>query len=196
MNRSLRDFTLLLGLSALLAGCLRAGIAPPPPNVASSVAVLPPNNRTGDPLLVAGGSLYEKYIAETERITVPDVLAVEARRLLERRGIRVADARSTSEATKGRVPESAAQAAEIARQGKLEGAVLYLEIRHWEGDAPIHPSYVIAGVRVSILDVASGRVLWSAERRASPVATPGEVTVGSAYVTAARKVMEELLAGK
>ena len=84
-------------------------------------------------------------------------------------------------------------AGELARHGALPGAALYLEVRRWEADAPTHPAFVLASVAASVVDPSSGRVLWSTDRAVGPVPTPGEVALGPAYVTAARKVMEELL---
>jgi len=89
---------------------------------------------------------------------------------------------------------AAQAAAEIASRAKLAGLALFLDIRRWEPDAPTHPAFVLVGITVTLVDPATGRVVWSVERPTSPVATPGEVALGPAYVTAARKVMEELLA--
>ena len=61
------------------------------------------------------------------------------------------------------------------------------DIGRWDPDAMV-------GLTASLVDPATGRVVWSTERPTSPVPTPGEVALGPAYVTAARKVMEELLA--
>jgi hypothetical protein len=159
-----------------------------------TVAVLAPVNRTGDPLLVAGTSFLEKYALKTDRVTVPDVLASEARLQLTHRGFTVVSADEVESATHGRAPGSPEAAAEIASRAKLAGLALYLEIRRWEPDAPTHPSFVVVGLTASFVDPASGRVVWSVERPTGPVATPGEVALGPAYVTAARKVMKELLA--
>jgi TolB-like protein len=186
---AVRRAALLLVLSAC-----RPAPSPPPLDLPRTVAVLPPTNRTGDPLLVAGTSFYEKYVRPTDRVTVPDVLAAEARVQLARRGFSVVPPETVDAATGGRAPDSEAAAAELAARGKLEGAVLYVEVRRWEPDAATQPSFVIVGLAASLLDAASGRVLWSAERRVAPVATPGEVALGAAYVTAARKTMEDLLA--
>jgi hypothetical protein len=177
----------------LLAACARPASAPPPALV-HTVAVLPPANRTGDPLLVAGASFLERYALRTERVTVPDVLAAEARGQLARRGFTVVPAADVDAATEGRAPASAEGAAEIASRARLPGLALYLDVRRWEPDAPTHPAFVIVAMGAALVDPATGGVAWSAERRASPVATPGEVTLGEAYVTAARKVTEELLA--
>ena len=179
----------------LLAGACSRPVAPPPPaDMARTVAVLAPANRTGDPLLVAGMSFFEKYALKGDRVTVPDVLASEARVQLAHRGFAVVSADEVESAPQGRAPGSPEAAAEIASRAKLAGLALYLDIRRWEPDAPTHPSFVLVGVTASLVDPATGRVVWSAERPTSPVATPGEVALGPAYVTAARKVMEELLA--
>jgi len=182
-----------LGWLLLTAACSRP-VAPPPPDIVRTVAVLAPANRTGDPLLVAGASFLEKYAVKSDRITVPDVLASEARLQLERRGFTVVPADQVETATHGRAPGSPQAAAEIASHAKLAGLALYLDVRRWEPDAPVHPSFVLVGVTASLVDPESGSVVWSAERPTGPVPTPGEVALGPAYVTAARKVMEELLA--
>jgi hypothetical protein len=177
----------------LLAVACASPTAPPPRDMVRTVAVLTPNNRTGDPLLVAGTSALEKYALRSARVTVPDVLASEARLQLESRGFRVASADEVESATQGRAPGSPEAAAEIATRAKLEGLALYVDVRRWEPDAPVHPSFVIVGLTASLVDPATARVVWTAERRTGPVATPGEVALGPAYVTAARKVMEEVL---
>jgi hypothetical protein len=159
-----------------------------------TVAVLAPGNRTGDPLLVAGTSILEKYALKSDRITVPDVLASEARLQLTRRGFTVVSAEEVESATHGRAPGSAEAAAEISSHAKLAGLALYLDIRRWEPDAPTHPSFVLVSVAASLVDPATAHVVWRAERPTAPIPTPGEVALGPAYVTAARKVMEELLA--
>ena len=180
-------------LVVFMLGCARPAAGPPPGDLPHTVAVLAPNNLTGDPLLVAGASFFEKYATRSERVTVPDVLASEARLQLARRGFDVVPAETVEHATGGRAPGSAAAAGELARHGALPGAALYLEVRRWDADAPTHPAFVLAGVAASLVDPSSGRVLWSTDRPVGPVPTPGEVALGPAYVTAARKVMEELL---
>jgi hypothetical protein len=176
----------------LAAACSRP--APPPPrDLVRTVAVLPPANRTGDPLLVSGASFLERYAFRSDRVTVPDVLASEARFQLAHRGFTVVPADDVESATQGRTPGSPEAAAEIASRGKLPGLALWLDVRRWEPDAPTQPSFVLVALTASLVDPATGRVVWSAERRTAPVATPGEVTLGSAYVTAARKVIEDVL---
>ena len=182
-----------LALLLLTNACGRPA-PPPPPDMIRTVAVLAPANRTGDPLLVAGASFFEQYALKSDRVTVPDVLASEARVQLAHRGFTVVSADEVERATQGRAPGSLEAAAEIAARAKLAGLALFLDIRRWEPDAPTQPSFVLVGVTASFVDPATGRVVWSVERPTSPVATPGEVALGPAYVTAARKVMEELLA--
>ena len=184
----------LIALSVVaLVACTRPAVAPPPKTV-TSVAVLPPNNRTSDSLLVAGTSFFEKYALATDRVTVPDVLGVSLRAELVRRGFAVVPPEAVVAAMAGRQPGSPEAAIEIARKGGLEGSVLYTEIVRWEPDGGMHPAFVIAAVRATLLDAQSGVVLWQSERRAAPVATPGTVTVGTAYEIAAQKVADELLA--
>jgi hypothetical protein len=187
VNRYRRAPILLL---IVFASCAQR---PPPPQLRpdQAIVVLPANNRTGDALLVSGGSLIDRYALHSGEVTVGDVLAAEARFQLGERGLRVASHEAVASATQGRVPHSVAAAADIAK-GKLEGLVLYLEIRHWEPDAPIHPSFVIVGISASLVDPDSGEVVWQLDRRSAPVATPGEVTLESAYETAARKVIAEI----
>jgi hypothetical protein len=183
----------VLGLLFAALSCARPP-APPPPLSSRTVAVLPPNNQTGDTLLVAGASILEKYALNTDRITVPDVLASEARLQLLRYGFDVLAPDAVDAATSGRIPTDAREAAAIAAGANLEGSVLYIDLRRWEVDVPFHPSSVIASLQLTLLDPASGRILWTADHPSRPVPTVGVVNLGDAYAIAARKVMEELLA--
>ena len=174
------------------AACARPALAPPPD--VHTIAVLPPNNLTGDGLLVAGTSLLEKYAFKTERVTVPQVLAAEVREQLARRGVAVVPHDAVESATADRTPGSPAAAAEIARAGKLEADALYLEITRWEGDGGTHPTFVIVALDAALVEPATGKVAWHHHRRATPVATPGAITLGAAYEIAAAKVAAELAA--
>jgi hypothetical protein len=187
-------YSIWLSLFLLACACAGPVIPPPPHDMIRTVAVLAPSNRTGDALLVAGASLLEKYAFKSDRVTVPDVLASEARIQLALRGFTVVSADEVESATHGRAPGSPEAAAEIASHAKLAGLALYLDIRRWEPDAPTHPSFVLVGLTVSLVDPATGHVVWSADRPTGPVPTPGEVALGPAYATAARKVMAEVLA--
>lgn len=180
-------------LAAAILGCVRPTAPQPRLPSIQSIAVFPPNNRTGDILLVAGASVLEKYVLKTDRITVPDVLASEARVQLVRYGFTVAATETVDAVTGGRETESAEQAVAIAAGHQLGGAVLYVEIKRWEADASFHPSHVIAVLDAALVDVETGRTLWRSPHLSHPLATPGVVTLGDAYVVAARKAMEELL---
>lgn len=188
MNPALRVLMVL----ACLAGCAPSRPIPPE-HLGPTIAVLPPNNRTGDPLVVEGAGLIDRYIRHAARVTVPDVLLSEARVQLLEKGFEVSDWQAVDRALEGRTPTSPESAAELATKSGLKSLVLYLEIRRWEPDAPMHTRFVIVGLAASLLDPSTGHVLWQKERRAAPVPTPGELMVQSAYVTAARKVMKEML---
>ncbi len=180
----------LLGLLAL--GC---GVAPVPgpPATVRTVAVLTPGNRTGDELLVAGTSVLERYAFGTERVTVPQVLAIELRAALARRGYAVVAPELVVAATEGRPVYSPDAAAELARHGHLDEPVLMVVVDQWQPDAPTQPTFVIVALQAALVEPSSGTVLWHTRRRASPVATPGSVTLGAAYEIAVRKVVEELV---
>jgi hypothetical protein len=179
-------------IAVLLAGC--ASVAPPPPPASvRSVAVFPPANRTGDGLLVAGSSLLEKYALHTDRVTVPDVLAAELRAALSHRGFSVVSPDTVHAATGGRTVTSPDAAAEIARKGHLDAPLLVVAIERWEPDADTHPAFVIVALEATLVDPATGAVLWSAHRRASPIATAGTVVLGTAYEIAAHQAAEELV---
>jgi hypothetical protein len=182
----------LFCLAAALAGCARPGPPPPPPTV-HTVAVLPVNNRTGDLLLVSGGSFLEKYATHTDRVTVPDVLQAYTRAELIRQGFTVVPPETVESATAGRTPGSPEAAAELARNAKLDGTPLYLEIARWAPDAGMQPTFIIVGAEAVLVDPQTGASLWRVHLSPRPVPTPGAVTLGSAYMIAARKVAEELL---
>ena len=71
---------------ALASGCALSPTSSMQPVPAARIAVFPPNNETGDPLLVSGASALERYVLRTDRVTVPDILASEARLQLEQDG--------------------------------------------------------------------------------------------------------------
>jgi hypothetical protein len=185
----------LVLVAAVVLGMLTGCATPQAPlGIAGSIAVLPTNNLTGDPLLVEGGGLVDRYIRHATRVTVGDVLQSEARFRLQEKGFSVGDWSAQQSALKGRVPDSAQAAAELARQGGFTSRVLYLEIRRWEPDAPTHPRFVIVALTASVIDAASGQEIWREHRRAAPVPTPGAINVEAAYVVAARRVIAEILA--
>ncbi len=155
-------------LLAIAAGCVQAPPSAPPPPVAA-VAVLPPVNRTGDPLLVAGTSLLERYALDTPRVTVPDLIAAEARRLLRERGVTVGDTRTG-------------------------GAALRIDVWRWQPDSETQPASVIVALDATLFDVESGQTLWSVHRAPYPIPTQGAVTLGVAYEMAARAAVADVLA--
>jgi ABC-type uncharacterized transport system auxiliary subunit len=188
------DVTALLSVLVLGAGCVHRPAAPAPPHDVHVVTVLPPANRTGDGLLIAGTSLLERYAFRTERVTVPDALATETASFLRARGYRVEEPATVESALHGRAPETVEEAGHAVSAAGLEGFALYWEIRRWEADADTHPAFVIVGVSASLIDATNGRVVWSVRRPVRPVPTPGAVTLGAAYDIAVQSIVAELLA--
>jgi hypothetical protein len=155
--------------------------------------VLPPNNRTGDPLLIESASFLHPYADRPGRVTVPDALATEVRAQLTRRGVQVMAPEAVTAALGPQTPQSPAEAAEMAAHGKLAGSALYLEIRRWEAEmSPLHPRYVMVALEARLLDTATGQTVWTAQRPLHPVPTPGVIVRWMAYTIAARTVAEEL----
>ncbi len=188
-------YFLSLLLPLLTLSCTLPPSPPPLPTTAQTIAVLPPNNRTGDPLLIESASFLYPYAAGPGRVTVPDVLATEARAQLERRGFRVMTPEAVTTAIGNQTPSSPEEAADLAARGKLEGSVLYIEIRRWEADmSPLHPRRIIVALEARLIDTATGQVVWTAQHPLRPVPTSGAITRWVAYTIAARKVTEELFA--
>ena len=189
-----RRFLSLL-LSVLTLSCALPPNTPPLPATVRTIAVLPPNNRTGDPLLVESASFLHPYADRPGRVTVSDVLAAEAREQLARQGVKVIAPEVVTAAIGNQTPRSPEEAADLAAHGKLEGSALYIEIRRWEADlSPLHPQRIIVALEARLLEPATGRTVWAAQRPLHPVPTPGVATRWRAYMIAARKVAEELFA--
>jgi len=176
---------------AMLGGCATSSRAPL--QISRSIAVLPANNLTGDPLLVMGAGLIDRYVRRTGEVSVGDVLQSEARYQLQQKGFEVALWQTTG-AAQEQAPKSLDAALAIARQSGTKSSVLYLEIRRWEADAPTQTRFVIVGLSASLIDPVSGREIWHEYRAPAPVGTQGTITVEAAYVAAARKVIAEMLA--
>jgi len=187
MNRPI----VLLGLLGCLTGC--AAPVPPPEHLGRTLAVLPVNNRTGDPLLVSGDGLLDRHVFHTEIASVSDVLEAEAVFQLREKGFLIAAPLSDTKSLRGRVPKDPADAATVAAQAGLGPLCLYLEIRRWEAEGRAHVNVVSVDLEASLIDTKSGQLLWKGGRR-GPIATPGEFLVEAAYVSAARKVTAEILA--
>ena len=172
----------------VLAGCATA--VPPPPASIRTVAVFPPLNETGEELLIAGGSILEKYVFHTERFTVTDVLAAEARSLLAQRGYDVVSPEAVEKAVGAQPPDSRYAAAMLAKERALGGAVMFIDLRRWVYSSP---DAIIVSLRVDVVESGTGRVLWSVDRPSRPVSTQGTIDVANAYYVAARRVMSEAL---
>lgn len=184
---------LSLQMAACLAGCATSQ-APPPPDLDRHIAVLPVNNTTGDPLLIAGGGLMDRYLFHAEQLAVGDVLGAEACIRLKESGFEVTSPKVVEAALKGQTPSNTNSAMDLARIGELRSNCLYLEIRRWEADVPMHVRAITVNVTASLVDPSGRRILWQARRGPSPIPTTGDITLESAYVTAARKLVEEILA--
>jgi hypothetical protein len=176
---------------SVVSGCVKP--PPPPPKSVHTIAVFPPHNQTRDDLLISGGSVLEKYVFHTARVTVPDVLAAEARTVLERHGYMLVSPELVEAATSGRNPASAKEAAELASQHGLAGDVLYIDLRQWEPDLTYGPSSIIVSMRIDLLDTKTGRTLWSADHPPRPVQTPATINFADAYWVAARTVVRQML---
>jgi hypothetical protein len=186
---------LLLLLPVLTLHCTHAPVAPPLPATVRTIAILPPNNRTGDILLVESASFWDPYADRPGRVTVADVLAADVRAQLERRGVKVMAPEAVMAAIGNQTPGSLEEAAALVARGKLEGSALYIEIRRWDADmSPLHPQRILAAVEAYLIDAATGQVVWTAHHPLRPVPTPGAIARWVAYTIAARKVAEELLA--
>ncbi len=179
----------------LAASCATPHPAPPPISRGQVIAVLPPNNQTGNPLFVSGTSSLDQSAFDAEPVTVGDLLVREARSQLAGRGFRVTPAETVNAAAEGHVARTPHAAAEIAAHGKLDGLALYLEIDRWEPDAPVHTQHVIVGLSASLVDPPTRNVVWEFYRQPEAVATPGEVTLEEVYEAAARKVIAQVLEG-
>ena len=189
MRSSFASIVLALTLAA---GCLRPPAPPPPP--VTMVAVLPPGNSTGDLLLVAGGSLIERYALHSARVTVPDLLEIEAREFLRARGVPLVADEAVAAALAERPTASAVDAVTALANAQIAGAALRLDVWRWEPDSDTHPAFVIVGMDATLIDVASRRTLWHWRPPLHPIPTPGAVTLGVAYEVAARAAVAEVLA--
>jgi len=184
----------LLVVLGLLSGTMGCAAPPPPPeHLARKLAVLPVNNRNGEPLVVSGDGLLDRYVFRTETATVSEVLEAEAVFQLRAKGFEIATPLSEKKVLSGRIPRDSADAAELAGQAGLGPICLYLEVRRWEPEGRAHVNYVIVDVEASLVDVQSRTLVWKHERR-GPIGTPGNFLLEAACITAARRVAEDLLA--
>ncbi len=182
-------------LPLCVAACARPPTRVSLPAIVHTIAVLPPNNRTGEDLLVSPGSFLGKYVFDGERISVPDILAAEARAQLAQRGYAIVPPETVDTALGGQRPHSAADAAALAARHHIDASILYLEIRRWEPNGHFNPDFVIVSVTATLIAPSTGDVLWTVDRPSRPIPTPGIVALGQADIIAAAKVAEEMLAG-
>jgi hypothetical protein len=163
---SLRSVATLAFLMA--SGCVRP--VTPLPELPATLAVSPPQNRTGSELVVAGDWILERFALGGRRVTVPDVLAAETQTLLAERGFVLAP------------PEQA------------DVPALALVIERWEPEAP-SLAFVRVTLATTLVERPAGRVLWSARRKDWMVPTRGAPTAAAASTMAARAVVQALYAG-
>ena len=173
-------------------GCHSVG-PPPSPAGLHRVAVFPPVNRTGQDLLVTGGSLLERYAFATPRTDVPGVLGIALRAELTRRGIAVVPAAIVEAAAGSQTVATADAAAALMRRGHVTEPLLFVAVDRWEPDAPTEPTFVIVALDATLVEPETGAVRWHWHRRAAPVRTAGAVTRASAYEIAVDAVAAELL---
>jgi hypothetical protein len=186
----------LLFLAIFILSCARPLTSPPPPSVFSdNIAVLPPNNRTGDPLVFSSSWFGDPY-GSSANVTVPNLVAAEARLQLQQRGLAVLSPETVEAAIGTHPPGSPEEAADLATRGKLEGHVLYIEIKRWEpGDmSTVRPKEILVALEASLIEATSGRVVWTTHWQLRPVPTSGAINAWSADQIAAHAVVEQLLA--
>ena len=102
--------------------------------------------------------------------------------------------RSWTRSRRGRRPRAPRKPPQLAGRNGLEAAVLYIDIRRWEPNGGSAPTFIIAAVVATLIEPATGHVLWTGEQPSRPVQTPGIVNLGDAYAVAARTLMAALLA--
>jgi hypothetical protein len=158
------------------------------------VAVLPPYNHTGEPLLISSSSFWEPDIPGAQRQTVAEVLSAEVRQQLERRGFITVAPEVIGTALENRALTSREEAATWVVHSQLAGNALYIEIKRWEADIPSHPRRILVALHASFIEAVSGHIVWTTHLPLHPIPTPGVMSRWVAYMIAARKAAEELLA--
>jgi len=128
-------------------------------------------------------------------VTVPDIVAAEARLQLQQKGLAVISPEAIEAAMGTHLPGSPEEAADMAVHGKLEGNLLYIEIKRWEpGDmSTLRPKEILVALEASLIEVTSGRVVWTTHWPLRPVPTPGAINSSGADLIAAHTVVEQLL---
>jgi hypothetical protein len=185
-------------LAALLAsaGCTRLVVAPSPRGVAA-IAVLPVDNRTGSELFVDAPPLLLGLLRDAPappRLTVPDLLAENARRRLAEQGFSVVPAAVVRDALAGRTTASAADAVRALREAGVTAPALYLTLWRWDPDAASRPTFVDVKLDMVLLAARDAPPLWQARLPAQPVEGDGTGTISFAYPAVARRVVDDMLA--
>ena len=178
---------------SLAFGCVPHSSLLSPLTFAPTIAILPPNNRTDDPLIVAGDVLWNAFASQSRRVTVPDILAEEVKVQLEQRGFIIVPTPVVEAMIGDHTPSSLKEATELIAQKKIEGNALYIEITHWEPDTSLHPRRVLVSLKANLIEGTTGRVIWSIHQPLRPVPTPGAANQWAAYMITARQVAEQLL---
>jgi hypothetical protein len=126
-------------------------------------------------------------------VTVADALAAEARAQLEQHGFSVVSPEHVEKVIGTHPPGSPQEAAELAAQGQLSGSLLYIDILRWEPDLRIRPERILVALQVSLIDAATGQVIWTDHHALHPVPTRGAINLWNAYLIAAHDVVASIL---
>jgi len=164
----------LVRLMRWMVGCTAVAcvMAPPPrpfPAAATigSIDVQPISNVTGEPIWITGGSVIERVLDDSERVSLEDVLASDLRTELRARGFAVYPA--------------------------PDGARLNVEIRRWTPDSDTEPRSIVAELRARLTAAAGGGEIWSTTLGPRPFPVSGAVNLGDAYTHAAHQMAEQLI---
>jgi hypothetical protein len=111
------------------------------------------------------------------------------------RGFTVVSAEAVATALGSMTPGSPEEAVDLLSHGKLTGNALYIEIKRWEADdiSVFRPKQVLVALDASLIDAATGRVVWTAHRSLRPTPTTGAASPWVADMIAAHAVIEDLL---
>jgi hypothetical protein len=179
----------LIGAFFVAMSCAPPPVVTPLPQNVRRIAVLPPYQ--------PGVDMSRTDVPGLPSRTIGDVLAQQARAQLAAKGFDVVEPSIVKLATKDRVPTSPQMAAQILRDGKLDAAALYTEIRRWEPmpyERGMKADGVIVALDVTMVDPKTGAILWEVHRPSRPVPLYGNVLTGQANVFVAETVMKEIFA--
>ncbi|MCW5890780.1 MAG: hypothetical protein KIT14_09530 [bacterium] len=158
-----RPLALLVVVAAV--ACARPPIAPPP-HPPARIAIVAPDNRTGDQLVVSGRWDVAMLLGRPV-VTAPDVLARDLAAVLAARGFAVA-------------PDDG------------DAAELRVTLRRFVPDTP-RGEFVDVDLDATLQAPGDGAVLWRLHRDRWIVPTRGAPTVADALGLAARAVAEALV---